>query len=196
MKVTRTYTQSKRAEAAAATRRRILDATVALAERKATLEIVLADVAERAGVSVQTVLRHFGTRDALLEAALVHGAEQVAGERETPVGDVDAAVRIIFDHYDRRGDAVIGFLGQERRDGKINEMTTQGRALHREWVRQVFGPLLPDPPDDREATVDLLVVATDVYTWKLLVRDRGLARVDAEARVRRLIHAVLPGGEP
>ncbi len=112
MKETRTYHQSKRAEAAAATRRRILDATVALAERKATLEIVLADVAERAGVSVQTVLRHFGARDALLEAALVHGAEQVAEERETPVGDVDAAVRIIFDHYDRRGDAVIGFLGQ------------------------------------------------------------------------------------
>jgi len=48
----------------------------------------------------------------------------------------------------------------------------------------------------REELTDLLVVATDVYTWKLLRRDRGLDRPTAEARVRHLIVAVLAHGVP
>jgi hypothetical protein len=35
--------------------------------------------------------------------------------------------------------------------------------------------------------VDLLVVATDVYAWKLLRRDRGLSRNQTTERVRRLV---------
>jgi predicted acylesterase/phospholipase RssA len=54
-----------------------------------------------------------------------------------------------------------------------------------------FGPLLPAGGLPAEEQVDLLVVATDVYTWKLLRRDRGLARPDAEHRVHSLIRAVL-----
>jgi hypothetical protein len=40
---------------------------------------------------------------------------------------------------------------------------------------------------------DLLVVATDVYTWALLRRDRGLSRDHTEARMLRLVEAVLSG---
>jgi hypothetical protein len=36
-----------------------------------------------------------------------------------------------------------------------------------------------------------LVVATDVYTWKLLRRDRGLDQATVEARVRQLIASIL-----
>jgi hypothetical protein len=36
-----------------------------------------------------------------------------------------------------------------------------------------------------------LVVATDVYTWKLLRRDRRLGRQRTEERIRRLVDAVL-----
>ena len=48
--------------------------------------------------------------------------------------------------------------------------------MHREWVQTVFAPYLPAAEAAREARVDLLVVATDVYTWKQLRRDRGLDR--------------------
>ena len=44
---------------------------------------------------------------------------------------------------------------------------------------------------DVDELIDLLVVATDVYTWKLLRRDRELSRADAERRVLRLINAIL-----
>ena len=66
-----------------------------------------------------------------------------------------------------------------------------GRAVHRRWVREVFGPLLPPAGPDRDEVLDLLVVATDVYTWKLLRRDRGLSAPRTRARTEALVRAVL-----
>jgi hypothetical protein len=36
-----------------------------------------------------------------------------------------------------------------------------------------------------------LVVATDVYTWKLLRRDQGLSRRKTAAAIRRIIEGIL-----
>ena len=62
-------------------------------------------------------------------------------------------------------------------------ITRTGKALHRAWVEEVFAPYLAEA-DDRDELADLLVVATDVYTWKLLRRDRGLGRDRTERRMR------------
>jgi hypothetical protein len=35
------------------------------------------------------------------------------------------------------------------------------------------------------------VIATDVYTWKILRRDRGLSRKVVERRMQRLVETVL-----
>ncbi len=45
--------------------------------------------------------------------------------------------------------------------------------------------------DDREALVDLLVVATDVLTWKILRRDGGMSRATSCERMLRLVRALL-----
>jgi hypothetical protein len=55
----------------------------------------------------------------------------------------------------------------------------------------VFAPYLPAAGRRRDELVDLLVVATDVYAWKLLRRDRGLSRHDCENRIAGLVRAVL-----
>jgi hypothetical protein len=39
--------------------------------------------------------------------------------------------------------------------------------------------------------VDLLVVATDVYAWKLLRRDAGHSRDKTEHSMRHLVDAIL-----
>ncbi|HEY7834260.1 MAG TPA: TetR/AcrR family transcriptional regulator, partial [Ktedonobacterales bacterium] len=57
----RPYTMTARATTAQQTHQRILQAGAALFWEQLSLEITLDDVAARAGVSVQTVLRHFGT---------------------------------------------------------------------------------------------------------------------------------------
>jgi AcrR family transcriptional regulator len=195
----RSYRQTARAEASSRTREAVLDAAVAVGMEKATADMSLADVAERAGVSVQTVLRHFGTRDGLLDAAVAHGAAQIAAERRPSASDLPTAVTTLFDHYESRGDAVIRLLAQEAFDERIGQITDEGRRVHREWVtRFVATAGAADPAD---ALIDQLVVATDVYAWKLLRRDRGLSRESAEERVRGMVEALLraaraEGGRP
>ncbi len=73
-----------RAQAVEATRTSILDALVELAMTRLFTEIGLDDVAARAGVSVQTVLRHFGTRDGLFDAAMSHAMVSVARSARPP----------------------------------------------------------------------------------------------------------------
>src|SRR3954462_9840483 len=87
MKTKRSYTMTSRAEQAEATRRRILQASFDLQAERLTSEIGLEAIAERASVSVQTILRRFGNRAGLLDATIAFANEQVTDERRTPVGD-------------------------------------------------------------------------------------------------------------
>jgi AcrR family transcriptional regulator len=193
MNTTRTYTMTARARAVEETRGRIIDACVALHGERPVTEIGLDDIAVRAGVSVQTVLRHFGSRAGLEEASFERAQQAVADERRTPVGDVAAAVHVIVDHYERRGDMALLMLAQETHQDLMARITERGKAMHRVWVSEVFAPFLARADDAAEAEelTDLLVVATDVYAWKLLRRDRGLSRERTERRLRRLVDAVL-----
>src|SRR3954468_1365939 len=63
-------------------------------------------VATTAGVSLSTVVRHFGTKDALLAALVASGGDDVERNehraRMTP-GDVVGAVRIVVDDYEEAG---------------------------------------------------------------------------------------------
>jgi AcrR family transcriptional regulator len=181
-----------RAEATARTRERILRAARDLSVERVSLDVVLADVAERAGVSVQTVLRHFKTREALFDAVVHLGRTEVVEERTAPSGDVPAAMRAIVSHYELRGDFVLNLLAQARRDPRVAEVVEPGKALHRRWVAEVFAPQLAErPARSRDVLTDLLVVATDVYAWALLRRDRQLSRATVERRMTQLVHAIL-----
>jgi AcrR family transcriptional regulator len=188
MKTKRLYTMRARAQAAQETERRILEAVAALFWEKPVHRITLDEVAARAGVSVQTLLRHFASRESLLQKAHGRIRDAVMQERAAPPGDVGRAVEAVVEHYEKRGDSVLLLLAQETWDGDLEQFTESGRRAHRDWVERVFETADP-------ALVDLLVVATDVYTWKLLRRDRGLSRRDTETRIRRLVDALL-GGEP
>jgi AcrR family transcriptional regulator len=190
MKTTRSYTMTARAEAAEATRRRIVDAVLALAGERPFAEITLDTVAERAEVSVKTVLRHHGSRDGLFAAALEAGLVETDLERRTPRGDRGAALRSLVEHYEHRGRTALLMLGQEDHDEVARTATARGKALHRDWVRDAFAPATDD-----EALLDLLVVATDVYTWKLLRLDRGHSRAVTEQRMHDLVHAILASHE-
>ena len=91
---------------------------------------------------MQTVLRQFTNRAGLIEAATTQALSQVTDEREAPVGDVDAALRVLVDHYELRGDASLLLLAQEGTDEQVAAITQHGRTLHRRWVQRVFAPYL------------------------------------------------------
>jgi AcrR family transcriptional regulator len=191
LKPTRNYTMRARAESTIETRERILDSVIALSEEKLSLEIVLADVAERSGVSVQTILRHFGDRRRLFEEARTRQVKRVRAERSTPVGDAAAAVRTIVAFYDRMGEWSLMLQAQEHSDELSRQTVELARRVHREWVQEIFAPELAGRRD-REELEDLLVVATDVLTWKILRRDGGMSRSNTCDRMLRLVQAVLP----
>ncbi|WP_263426491.1 TetR/AcrR family transcriptional regulator [Nocardioides mangrovi] len=191
MKTTRRYTMTARAEAVEQTRTRIIEAALALAETRPVSAITLDAVAAAAGVSVQTLLRRFESRAGLVEAVRQHAVAIVAEERRTPVGDIDAAIRTVLDHYELRGDAVLLMLAEEHEDAVTREVTDRGREFHRAWVASAFAPFLPSHDRAREELLDLLAVATDVYTWKQLRRDRGLDLATTHERVDTLVRALL-----
>jgi len=193
----RRYIMRERAESTAATRERIVHATITTAMERRTLEVTLMEVSERAGVTVQTVLRHFGSREGLLDAATAVAGAEVDAERRVTPGDVHEAVRAVVGHYERVGDFVVALLAESQRSERARAITEPGKALHREWVREHFAPYLMRLDDiGAEALTDLLVVGTDLYTWVLLRRDRGLTRAQTEQRMIMLVEAVLagPGG--
>ncbi|HEY4278351.1 MAG TPA: TetR/AcrR family transcriptional regulator [Conexibacter sp.] len=190
----RSYTMSARADAADATRDRILDATIALALDRQALDFSLEQVAERSERSVQTILRRFGSRDGLLEVAIERGSAQVAADRRPPApGDIPGALALLVERYERWGQFMLRLLayegGRDDADQDAATVTATGRLLHRRWVTEVF------EPHGAELT-DLLVVATDLYTWKLLRLDRGLSPHQTRQRIAALTDAVLSAYAP
>ena len=72
----RPYRMQARAQAAAETERRIFGAARELVAERPFAQVTLDDVAARAGVSVQTVIRRYGSKDGLIRAV----AQQVRAE--------------------------------------------------------------------------------------------------------------------
>jgi AcrR family transcriptional regulator len=187
METTRKYRMHARAQAVEATRARIAEAMFDLASTHRLAEISLEDVAAEAEVSVQTVLRHYGSRSGLVEGAREYATARIEEERAAPVGDVDGAMRVLMDHYEKHGRMSLLFLAQEHDDTVIADITARGKRMHRDWVAEVFAPFV----EGDEALLDLLVVATDVYTWKLLRLDRRLSRSRTQQRMTTLVRALL-----
>jgi AcrR family transcriptional regulator len=184
----RPYRMRARAKAKAATGDRILDAAEAVLFQPPH-EMTLAAIAARAGVTVQTVLRHFGDRDGVSMAAVNRLSERVGAQRATPPpGDIEAAAREIVEHYETVGDGVMMVLAEEQRNLDMRPFVDLGRAHHRDWCRHAFGPALEGLRGvERERRLAQLIAVTDVYMWKLLRRDRGLSRRQTELAIRELV---------
>jgi AcrR family transcriptional regulator len=191
----RPYRMVARAESAAATGERILDAAVEVFWELPREQITLDEVARRAGVTVQTVIRRFGGGEGLFAAAAEREAERVRRQRaQAPVGDATGAVRVLVDHYEAMGDRVLRLLAEEEHAPGLREVADRGRILHREWCAEVFAPALEGRVGvERDRRLAQLVAICDVYTWKLLRRDAGLSRRQTELALAELLEPLLEG---
>ncbi len=194
---TRPYRMRARAEAAKETGERILGAAIALGPELVSDRASLEDVASRAGVTVRTVIRRFGSKEGLISAAAEEAYRRAVDQRsEAPVGDVAGAVSNLVEHYEEVGDGVIKLLAQEDRYPVIRPSLDAGRASHRLWVERVFAPFLAKRcGGERERLFEGLVAVCDVYVWKLLRRDRGLDREQTELTLAEMITALVREGD-
>ena len=190
-KGSRPYVMTARAAKAEATRARIRAGAMQLYRERAIEDFTLEEVARRAGTTVQTVLRAFGSKERLVYAALEEMVAHGMPLKPTRPGDVPAAVVALFDIYEGMGDLVIERLNDERRRPALKPGLDEGRKNHRDGVRSAFAPQLARLDGSARAQLfEILTVLTDVYVWKLLRRDRKLSRRAAEAIVCRMIEGV------
>jgi len=188
----RPYVMTARAAKAEATRERIRASAIELYSGGAIEEFTLDEVARRAGTTVQTILRTFGSKEDLLFSALEIMADSGVPLRTTPPGDIAEAVTAIFDVYETMGDFVIRRLNDEQRHPALKPLLDVGRHGHRAWVKTAFAPCLRElHGSEQTQLLHALTAVTDVYVWKLLRRDRGLSRAASESVVRKLIKGVV-----
>jgi AcrR family transcriptional regulator len=192
----RAYRQTMRAAAAEDTRMRILDSMLKHIREHWFEEVTLDAVARDAGVTVQTVLRRFGTRDQLMSAAAEHLGKGVFQRRTVARGDVAAYVNALAADYEASGDFVCRLLAQEDRYPVLRAFLDFGRRGHREWLGEIFSPWL-EGLDARTATArhDALVAAADLYLWRLIRRDMKRSIGAYKKLVLTLLHGVLREAE-
>jgi AcrR family transcriptional regulator len=186
----RQYDMGTRQRAKDSTRDAIIRAAIDAFMAERSFAITLPTIADRAKVTVKTVLRHFGSRDAVIEAAWTQAYDELMAERTPPPGDLVGALKVLIEHYERRGNIGLAMLADED-DPRAERMNKAGRIAHRGWVELVFADRLPEQEALRSRLIDVLVVATDVYTWKLLRLDRGLSVDDVHDRMLLMTEALL-----
>jgi AcrR family transcriptional regulator len=190
MSATRRYVMTARAEAAAATKERILQSTRELAVTHSFEEMTIEMIAAGADTTVRTILRIFGSKEELLAQAL----HSLAQFEQPPItlGDIDALVSGKYDFYEKIGDTVIRWLADETRIPAMREHLKDGRQHLRAWVADAFALELKHLQGSaRKELHDALIVAFDVYTWKLLRRDFGLSRQAAQATTLRIVRGLV-----
>lgn len=191
----RPYRQTARAEAAAATGGRVVQTFIGFLRERWLDEITLNEVAEAAGVTAQTVIRRFGGKEGLLKAAVEALGAEIDQRRAVPQGGVREIVEALVRDYEAMGDMVIRCLAQEERNPMIKILLDTGRRDHPRWLAECFEPWLAKlDPARRERRMAELLVATDIYTWQLLRRDRGMAVEEFIDTVAGLVAKIL--GEP
>lgn len=187
----RAYRMAARAEAAAQTRVRLLSAAWQQFASHPYEDVLLRNIAADAGVSAQTLHTAFGSKEQLFTTAYLWWGQRVIAERDVaPVGRPAEAIANLFEAYEEHGAAVLRMLSQEERIPAVRQVTDAGRAYHRAWAAKTFAPLLHGLRGAaRERRLSAIVVATDLLVWKLLRRDMGLERDEAERIVAEMVVA-------
>lgn len=139
-------------------------------------EITLDQIARAAGTTRQTVIRLFGGKEGLVTAFVDQFSLEVMERRVLPPQPTpDQVAAALFEDYEDIGDFVIRMLAQEDQHPVLSLWHDVGRATHRRWIADSFSTALPAEAAARDRVITQLIIAGDVYTWKLLRRDIKLS---------------------
>lgn len=188
----RQYRKSLRAETEKATGEAIIEAALTAFAQEPFDRVTLQSIADDSGVTVQTVIRRFGSKEALFETLVEREAPRVLASR-TAADDagLPAALEALLSHYEQDGGMILNFVSQEHLFEPIRAIVEQGRRVHREWVERHCRELLAGSDGARrKRLLYAAIVATDLSTWKLLRRDLGLEPSEVAAVMNELLHSL------
>jgi AcrR family transcriptional regulator len=181
----------KRRAAVEATRRRILEATLALHAQKGIFGTSWQDIARRADVSVGTVYKHFPSLEELVPACgeLVYAITRPPSLDDAPeifagAGSIEERlerlVSELFDFYER-GTPYIETDFQERRLPAVAEWEAYMRATIAGLVREALDPAGPD-----ERAVQAVSALLDFSTYKSFL-DRDIQKDQAAKTMNEVL---------
>lgn len=175
-----------------ATRERILDIAQEQFGAAWYDDVTLRGIADAAGVALQTVVNHFGSKEALVLVVGERVGEAIAAARwSVEPGDVAVAIATLVADYERTGDATVRNLAVEEKVPVVRPMIDVGRRGHEAWVQHCFPAALDGVTGvARTRRVAQLVAVTDVYAWKVLRRDKGLSVRQVQLAMRELVLAL------
>lgn len=193
----RPYKKVEREKSRQRTRDALLDAATDEFFAGNWLKVSLESVATKAGVTKQTLLRHFGSKDGLAMQALTRGAAQIRDQRwKTPTDDVAGAVDNLLDHYETWGERSLR-IGAWQQSGRpaLAMLSQAARQVHYEWVDYAFAPWLDALDGEARARRRAALIALcDLQVWWILSHDLGLARDEVHAILADLIERLLDEG--
>jgi AcrR family transcriptional regulator len=193
----RPYKQVARAKAQERTREALLDAAMEEFFEDRWQKTSLETLAAKAGVTKQTLLRHFGSKDGLLLQTIVRSSSQVFDQRwSVPAGDIEGAVENLLDHYEDWGERALRIAAWMEGPVLLAKLSQMARQIHYDWVGYVFGPWLEDLEEpQRSRRRATLIALCDVHAWQLLSRDLELPRAEVHATLTGAIAAVVADDE-
>jgi AcrR family transcriptional regulator len=181
-----------RAKASESTIDKIHEAAFALFRSQPFEEVTLQAIADRSGVTLQTILRRFGSKEQLFTEAAERQMQLIFKGREVSApGGIAAIVATIVASYEDMGDLNWSGVSQEHRFPLIKRLFDKARAGHRQWIETCFADLIGRTKgEERERRIRLLFGATDFYMWKLYRRDLGMSRASTMAIMTDLVNAL------
>ncbi len=188
----RPYRKSLRAETEKATGEAIIKAALTAFAQEPFDRVTLQSIADDSGVTVQTVIRRFGSKEALFETLVEREAPRVLASR-TVADDagLPAAIEALLSHYEQDGEMILNFISQEHLFEPVRAVVEQGRRVHQEWVERHCRELLTGSDGARRRRLlYAAIVATDLSTWKLLRRDLSLEPSEVAAVMNELLNAL------
>ena len=186
----RRYELKQRAQAQAETRRRIVEATVALHEEVGPARTTIADVARRAGVGRVTVYNHFPDEAELLGACSAHFVAAHPPPDPTPWGAIadpaqrlTAALQQTYAYY-RENQAMIGHVTRDA--ALLPALAAVLRDGGADAYEDAVKDLLSGPYDRAVVSVALAFA-----TWQRLTTIEGLSDEQAAKVMVRAVAGTL-----
>lgn len=179
MSTTRTYELKQRAERQQETRRRIVEAAVALHTELGPTRTSVQAIAERAGVTRPTVYAHFPDVRSLFEACSGHVRETVpppdpSGWRSIsdPGERLKVALRDLYGYYER----LEPLLDSVQRDAAVMPLVAEMNAYRVRYLEEIRDLLLeawPERGGQRARLRRAIGHVLEFRTWQSLVRGQG-----------------------
>jgi AcrR family transcriptional regulator len=181
----RRYRLGRRAEAAAGTRRRIVEATLSLHDAQGIRATSVRDIAGQAGVAPATVLQHFPRMDELIQACgelsnqlAPMPTDAVLIGATTPTERIRRIALALFEWWEQLGDGFDHLRIDRRHLPQVDAWFADVRRRHRSLAEAASEGV-------DASTVDLLIALTTVDAWRAL-RDSGMDARRAAGHVARL----------